>query len=169
MKISGYGVVAVLSVAALVGCQNTQGFNGQGGGLGGMGTKQTVGAVGGAVLGGWAGSNIGGGKGAIIATGAGTLLGALLGSSLGKSLDKADLAYANQAQNQAYNAPIGQTINWNNPQSGNRGTITPVNDGYRSSGEYCRQYNQTIYVDGQTQTATGTACRQSNGTWQIVG
>lgn len=150
----------------LVGC--TEGFNGQGGGLGGMGTKQTVGSVGGAVLGGVLGSKVGGGTGRYIAIGAGTLLGALAGSEIGKSLDKADMAYAQSAMNRSYNAPIGQTINWNNPESGNSGTYTPTRDGYRSDGQYCREYKQTIVVEGRTETAVGTACKNSSGTWSIV-
>ncbi len=159
-KFLNMNLVAIVALFALVACQG-QGFNG-------MGTKQTIGAGTGAVAGAVIGSNIGGGKGAIAATAIGTVLGGFLGSEVGKSLDKADLAYARSAQTRAYNAPIGQTINWNNPDSGNRGTVTPVRDGYRNSGEYCREYNQTIYVDGRTETAKGTACRGNDGTWSII-
>ena len=130
--------------------------------------KQTGGTVLGAVLGGVAGSQVGKGSGQLWATGAGALLGALAGSEIGKSLDKADMSYLNQAQSRAYSAPIGQSIAWNNPQSGNSGTITPVRDGRSGSGAYCREYQQSIYVGGQQQTATGTACQQADGTWKIV-
>lgn len=156
-------LLAVMLSFGLVACAQN-GFNG----VGGMGTKQTVGAGTGAVAGAVIGSNIGDGKGAIAATAVGTLLGAFLGSEVGKSLDRADMAYAQQAQQRAYAAPIGETISWNNPESGNRGTFTPVRDGYRNSGEYCREYNQTIFVDGRTETATGTACQKPDGTWSII-
>lgn len=132
------------------------------------GTKQTVGALGGAVAGGVLGSQIGGGSGRLIATGAGVLLGGLLGSEIGASLDNADRAYAMQAQNRAYAAPVGETISWNNPQSGNSGTITPVRDGYASSGRYCREYQQEIAVGGKRESAYGTACQKPDGTWEIV-
>lgn len=136
--------------------------------LQGSGTKQTIGAATGAVIGGVLGSNVGDGKGQLVAVGVGTLLGALVGSEVGRSLDKADMLYAQRANQQAHSAPIGDTISWNNPESGNRGTVTPVRDGYADSGDYCREYQQTIYVGGQQETATGIACRNADGTWRIA-
>lgn len=132
------------------------------------GTKQTVGAGAGAVAGGLAGSAIGSGSGRDWAIGAGVLLGALMGSEIGKSLDRADQIAAQQAQQQAYAAPIGQTITWSNPQSGNSGSYTPVREGHTPSGDYCREYQQTIVVDGRAETAYGTACKNPDGTWQLV-
>jgi len=135
----------------------------------GMGTKQTIGTAGGAVLGGLAGSAIGGGSGQLWATGAGALIGAFVGSSIGKSLDRADMEYHNRAVNQAYSAPLNQTINWSNPESGHSGSVTPVRDGVNSAtGAVCRQYRQTIVVDGQAETAYGTACKNSDGTWSLA-
>lgn len=130
--------------------------------------KETMGTGIGALAGGLAGSQIGGGSGRLWATGAGVLLGGLVGSSIGSSLDKADMAAANQAAVQANTAPIGQPISWNNPQSGNYGTITPVRDGYTSDQRYCREYQQTITVGGRKESAYGTACQNANGDWEIV-
>lgn len=166
MKFTHFGLVLGFAAMMLVACTQdpttgNYGFNG-------MGTKQTIGTGAGAVGGGLLGAQVGSGSGRLWATGAGVLLGALVGSSIGKSLDKADIAYAQQAQQRAYSAPIGQTINWNNPQSGNSGSYVPTRDGYTSSGSYCREYRQTINVDGRTETAVGTACKNSNGTWSIV-
>ncbi|MDB2683032.1 RT0821/Lpp0805 family surface protein [Alphaproteobacteria bacterium] len=151
--------IMVLSVFALGACESLQS----------AGTKQTVGGVGGAVLGGLAGSKVGGGSGQLWATGAGALIGALVGSEIGRSLDKADMAYAQSATERAHTAPIGEQVSWVNPQSGNSGSVMPQRDGYSSSGRYCREYEQTIVVDGQQQTAVGQACQNSDGTWQIVG
>ncbi|MCB1539263.1 MAG: glycine zipper 2TM domain-containing protein [Alphaproteobacteria bacterium] len=157
----------LIGATALSACAQS-GFNeGYGGGDAGL-NKQQIGTGLGAVVGGLAGSRFGKGDGQLVGTGVGVLLGALVGSSVGASLDKADLAYAQQAQDRAYTAPIGQTISWNNPQSGNSGTYTPIRDGRSSSGSYCREYQQTIYVGGQQQTATGTACQNPDGTWKIV-
>ncbi len=130
--------------------------------------KQTMGTGAGAVLGGIAGSKVGGGNGQLWATGVGTLLGAFIGSEIGKTLDKADLMYASQATEQAYSADIGQTIDWENPESGNHGSVTPVREGHADNGDYCRQYQQTIVVDGQAETAYGTACKQADGSWVLV-
>lgn len=151
-------ICAALSMFVVTGCESMQ--NG--------GTKQTVGTGAGAVLGGVLGSKIGKGNGQLWATGAGALLGALLGSEIGKSLDKADLAYAKGATQQAHAAPIGETISWNNPESGNHGTVTPKRDGYSSTGRYCREYQQTVFVGGKEETAYGQACQQPDGSWEIV-
>lgn len=135
---------------------------------GDWGNKQTVGTGIGAVAGGLAGSQFGKGDGQLWATGAGVLLGALIGSEVGASLDAADRMQMQQAQSTANNAPIGETISWNNPESGNRGTIVAVRDGTSSSGRYCREYQQTIVVGGQQQSGYGTACQQPDGSWQVV-
>lgn len=148
-------VVAAFSMAA---CENIQN----------AGNKELIGGATGAVVGGVLGSKVGGGSGQRWATGAGVLLGALLGSEVGKSLDKADMNYASQANTQAHSAPIGETINWNNPESGNYGTVTPTRDGYSSGGSYCREYQQTIVVGGREEQAFGTACQQPDGSWEIV-
>jgi surface antigen len=148
-------VMAVLSLGA---CETTRG----------MGNKQMIGTGGGAVLGGLLGSQIGGGSGQLWATGAGVLLGALVGSEIGASLDNADRAYAAQANQEALSAPVGQRIAWNNPNSGNSGYIVPTRDGYSQSGRYCREYQQTVVVGGKQQSAYGTACRQPDGSWEVV-
>lgn len=150
--------LAIISTAALAGCNTTSG----------MGNKQMIGTGGGAILGGLAGSQIGSGSGRLWATGAGVLLGALAGSEIGSSLDRADMAYAQRATHSAYTAPIGQTIRWNNPDSGNYGTITPTRSGVDNGGRVCREYTQTIYVGGRQQSGYGTACQQSDGSWQVV-
>lgn len=150
--------VVLSAVIALTACENMQS----------AGTKETVGTAAGAVVGGLLGSKVGGGSGQLWATGAGTLLGAWLGNEVGRSLDKADLAYAKQAETKAYAAPLGQTISWNNPESGNYGTVTPVRDGSTASGDYCREYEQTIYIEGRAETGVGVACKRSDGTWDII-
>jgi surface antigen len=134
----------------------------------GEANKTTGGTLLGAAAGGLLGSQIGGGSGKLIATGAGVLLGGLIGHSVGTSLDKADVNYANQAQQRAYSAPIGQQIHWNNPDTGHAGTITPTRDGQDSAGRYCREFQTTITVGGKPEQAYGQACRQPDGTWKVV-
>lgn len=134
----------------------------------GMGQKQGFGTIGGAAVGGLAGSQFGDGRGRLITTGIGTLLGAFLGNEIGASLDRADHAYLQDATYQAYTAPIGRQIQWSNPQSGNYGWVQPVRDGYATTGGYCREYQSTIIVGGRKQQGHGTACRQPDGSWQIA-
>ena len=130
--------------------------------------KQMAGKLLGAGLGAYAGSKIGKGRGQLAATAVGALGGAFIGGAIGESLDKVDKLHAKRAQNQALAAPIGQPISWRNPDSGNRGSITPVREGRdTSTGAYCREYQQTVTVNGRTEQAYGTACRQSDGSWKI--
>ncbi len=136
----------------------------------GQGNKQVGGTLIGAGLGGLAGSQIGSGTGQLVAVGAGVLLGGLLGSSVGQSLDRADQAYAAQSyQSTLESAPPGQTTTWFNPDSGNQGSYTPTQTYQTDGGQYCREFQQTITVGGQTEDAYGTACREPVGSWRIVG
>ncbi len=134
----------------------------------GAANKTTAGTVIGAIGGGLLGSQVGSGKGQLMAVGAGTLLGAFLGHQVGESLDKADVEYARRAQDQAHVAPIGQQIVWANPESGHSGTITPRLDGRDRAGNYCREYQTTVTVAGRTEQAFGTACRQPDGAWKVI-
>ena len=68
----------------------------------------------------------------------------------------------------AYAAPMNETIIWNNPNNGHSGTITPVRDGRRGGGEYCREFQSEINVGGQREKGYGTACQQPDGSWKIV-
>lgn len=134
----------------------------------GPGTKQTVGTLLGAAGGAALGSNIGKGKGQIVGIAAGTLLGAAVGSGIGASLDRADKMYYNQTYTRTLETvPSGQTVAWQNPDSGNSGSFTPTRT-YQNNGQYCREFTQTIRVGGQQQQGYGVACRQPDGTWQIV-
>jgi surface antigen len=134
-----------------------------------MGTKQTMGTILGGVGGAFAGSTIGKGDGRLAAVAVGTLLGAALGNSVGQSLDNADMAMYNQTSQRALETTQpGQTLPWSNPQTGNSGSITPTNVYQTAEGGYCREYTQTINVGGKTQKGYGRACRQPDGTWNIV-
>jgi surface antigen len=64
--------------------------------------------------------------------------------------------------------PPGQSLPWRNPESGNSGTVTPKAYYKADNGGYCREFQQTITVGGQTQQGYGTACRQPDGSWKIV-
>ncbi len=131
--------------------------------------KETVGTIAGAGLGGLVGTQIGGGKGKLAAVVLGTLAGAWAGSEVGKSLDKADKAYAQRTAQDAleYNK-VKQASTWRNPDSGNSGTVTPTSTYRSSEGTDCREFETAIFVDGKQEKGTGTACRQSDGTWKIA-
>jgi surface antigen len=135
-------------------------------GLGGMGPKETVGALGGAALGGLIGSQIGSGSGQLAAVAVGTLAGAFLGSQIGKSLDQRDREYAYRAQYSA--VQYGRPYNWHNPQSGNYGHVEPGPAYASPYGQQCREYTHTVYIGGRPERAYGTACLQPDGSWRIT-
>lgn len=133
------------------------------------GQKQNVGTLLGGVGGAVAGSQFGSGTGQLVGVAAGTLIGALLGSEVGKSLDRADQSYMSRANQRAFEtAPSGTQVSWRNPDSGNSGAVVPQPAYQTKSGEYCREFQQTINVGGQQQQGYGTACRQPDGSWKVV-
>ena len=160
MKNISIHLLAVAAVAIPLGaCDTTQQ----------AGQKQTLGTVVGAVLGGFLGSKAGGGEGQLWATGAGAVLGAILGSEFGKTLDANDrvmMERTNQASLE--HTRTGSISKWTNPDTGHSGTVTPTLTYKQPNGTYCRDFTQTVVIDGQSHNATGTACRQPDGSWRII-
>jgi surface antigen len=62
----------------------------------------------------------------------------------------------------------GQPSTWNNPNTGHSGRVTPTSTQHASSGEYCREYEHEITVDGRKEIVKGTACRQNDGSWRVI-
>ena len=124
-------------------------------------TNQQIGTTTGAVAGGLLGNKIGGGSGRYVATAAGALAGGLIGSSIGQRLDNNSRRAALGAQ---YNAlEQGQPQTWQG-SNGTYGQIVPQQS-YQVGSQNCRRYTHTIYIDGSPQDASGTACRNADGTW----
>ncbi len=133
------------------------------------GGGEVVGTLLGAALGGLVGSQFGKGSGRSVAIGAGVLAGGFAGNQIGESLDCQDRRFnATTAQDSLETQPTGTTSTWRNPDSGHEGSITPTRTYQRDDGIYCREFEQTVTIDGKTEQVTGTACRQSDGSWQIV-
>ncbi|MFC7335138.1 RT0821/Lpp0805 family surface protein [Rhodocista pekingensis] len=121
-----------------------------------------LGALLGAVGGGLAGSRIGDGDGQVAATIGGILLGAALGGALDAPADRGCFVQAMER------APGGSAIAWHNPDDGIRYEIVPEEAYERTSGRYCREYTSRAFIGSRLEEVTGTACRQPDGTWEIV-
>jgi surface antigen len=148
-------VPVICFVFLITGCETTPG------------KRTTIGGLGGAAAGGLLAAAAGGGGAGIAA---GVILGGLVGGAIGDRMDAADRRESQRAAMQAFDtAPSGQSVAWRNPDSGNSGTITPTRTYQTASGQYCREFQQTVTIGGETQQAFGRACRQPNGSWQIVG
>jgi len=125
-----------------------------------------IGAVTGAVVGGLAGSAIGGGAGKVVAIGAGAIIGALVGAEVGKSMQSSDSTKTYNALNS--NA-TNQTTKWKNKNTGATYTVTPTTGRMTMNGNSnCREYRTTAVINGKKQQMYGTACRQTDGTWQAM-
>ncbi len=149
-------VLLVISAFLLAGCAQS------------MGPKEGAGSLLGATAGAILGSNIGKGKGNVVAIAIGALAGAMFGQEIGRSLDRADrIAMGQNAQYALEHTRSNELTSWNNPDSGNSGSLTPTRTYKQASGKYCREYRQTVMIGGQQQDAYGTACRQPDGSWLI--
>jgi len=150
MKLAG--TLFIAAAIALAGCENPP-------------TKKEVGAVSGAVIGGVVGSTIGGGTGRTVAIIAGTVAGAVIGGKIGSKMDEADKLKAAQALE---STPTGQHATWKNPDTGTQYTMTPTKT-YEAADGPCRDFTVDAHVEGKPEKISGTACRQSDGSWKAKG
>jgi surface antigen len=131
----------------------------------GNGPSQDFGTVAGAVTGALAGGAIG--KGNLGAVAAGAVIGGFVGNAIGEKLDAQDQRLANDAEYRALETGrTGAPVAWHG-KSGRYGDVV-AGSPYRVNDYNCRDYTHTIYIDGQPQKASGTACKQPDGTWRTV-
>jgi surface antigen len=99
----------------------------------------------------------------------GALEGAMTGADVGLSLTQGDREIALQAEYEAleYGRP-GQPTRWENRKSGNGGEIK-VGQIYQVNRLDCREYTHTVSIGGRNRVVHGTACRQPDGVWRVLG
>lgn len=151
MKKCFIALVVLLCSISIVGCANM--------------SKQDAGTIAGGVAGGLIGSTVGQGSGQVLAIAAGTLAGAYIGNMVGKSMDETDRLRMNRALE---NNSIGQPAYWHNEKTGASYQVVPVKNVAIDGNDYCREYRTTADIAGKKQQIYGTACRQPDGTWQVV-
>jgi hypothetical protein len=81
-------------------------------------------------------------------------------------LDEGQQRTLEDAQIQATEVPVGTRLDWDD--RGARGSVQVLSDGRDAAGRYCREFEQTVTVNGQTERAVGTACQDGNGVWEVV-
>jgi surface antigen len=87
-----------------------------------------------------------------------------------QSFDDTDQAFMTQQFKHAMDTALnGQPMGWTNPSNGYQVEVTPTHMYQQADNTYCREFTQTISVKGQPATTKGTACRQSDGSWKIIG
>lgn len=150
MKPRALAAIAIALSLPLAGCNDTM-------------TREDTGRMIGAIAGGVLGSKVGKGSGRTAATIAGTMLGAYLGGRVARYMDDYDRGRASHALE--YNRD-DQPTSWENPNTGYRYDLTPQRTYYADDSSPCREYSTKAWIDGREEVVYGTACRQTDGSWQ---
>ena len=127
-------------------------------------TKQGTGAVIGAGTGAAAGAAIA--KNNAVGAVVGGLVGGLVGGAIGRHMDNTD----QQQLAQTFETnPTGRSSEWTNPDTGYTYSATPTGT-FEQDNRPCRRFTLLGKVEGSTsdEPVTGTACRRTDGTWEIV-
>lgn len=94
--------------------------------------------------------------------------GSLPSSAKSGAAADADLVFARAAATRAL-AIAGKTtsIPWENPQTGARGTITPIASAYTQDGFVCRDFLASYVRQDGVSWLQGEGCRVHEGKWEI--
>lgn len=95
------------------------------------------------------------------------MAGGLIGGAVGKGLSDSERRKALEAEYRALEyGQSGQATEWKGGE-GHSGSVVPAQP-YRVGSQDCRQYTHTVTIDGASQTARGTACRNPDGSWTTL-
>ena len=86
----------------------------------------------------------------------------------GPAPTEGDLAFArNAASDVLTKGDKDSSQPWENPETGARGSVTPLAEVYSSDGRTCRDFLAS-YVNGRSENwLQGAACQSSQGRWEI--
>ena len=81
---------------------------------------------------------------------------------------ESDLAFArNAASDVLTKGDKDASQPWENPETGARGSVTPLTQAYSSDGRTCRDFLAS-YVNGRSESwLQGAACQTGHGQWEI--
>ncbi|MGH6862973.1 MAG: RT0821/Lpp0805 family surface protein [Methylocella sp.] len=95
--------------------------------------------------------------------------GAVSKSSLAGLLDAEDWRRAKAALSTALDPQgNGLLVGWDNPDSGDKGSFTPVGKPYPLAAGICRVFLAEVDRKGDAQALQGTACSDKRGEWTIA-
>jgi surface antigen len=91
-------------------------------------------------------------------------------AALMASLSDADRAFmTRQIDHTLETAPARLPVTWQNPDGGADVTLTVTHMFQQADNSYCRDFTETLATKGHSQTIRATACRRTDGTWQMTG
>jgi surface antigen len=93
------------------------------------------------------------------------LYGSLIRYEIGRSMHPADHTHAAVVLEKSR---TGSAVEWTNPDTGNRYSVTPTRTFRNADGQDCRDYTVWGWIGGFEEKLTGTACRTNDGAWQTV-
>ncbi|MEF3365936.1 RT0821/Lpp0805 family surface protein [Methylocystis sp. 9N] len=89
--------------------------------------------------------------------------------ALSRALDPEDLRRAVAAMSTALDPQgSGASVNWDNPQTGAKGSFTPVGQPYPLEGKVCRAFLADIAVKENEEKLQGAACREKSAEWALT-
>jgi surface antigen len=88
--------------------------------------------------------------------------------AIGPAPTESDLAFArNAASDVLTKGDKDSSQPWENPETGARGSVTPLAQAYSSEGRTCRDFLAS-YVNGVAESwLQGAACKSGEGRWEI--
>jgi surface antigen len=91
-----------------------------------------------------------------------------VGAARAAAPTESDLAFArNAASDVLTKGDKDSSQPWENPETGARGSVTPLAQAYSSEGRTCRDFLAS-YVNGRSESwLQGAACQSGHGRWEI--
>ncbi len=153
IQISKLAALAV-SLTLLSGCESSN--------------QQQVGDGVASVAGALAGQIVGFGSGSLITTALRSASRGMLTPDAKDALGEEDRVRADAvAQRALEKSQSGNTVYWRNPDNSAGGSFTPVRTVEDQDGT-CRDFVQSLSIDGKISNSQGRACRNPGGGWTII-
>jgi surface antigen len=88
---------------------------------------------------------------------------------ISRHLDSEDIRRANAALSTALDPQgSGASVRWDNPQTGSRGSFTPVGQAHPVEGKICRAFLADVSTNDDVEKLQGAACREKTAEWMLT-
>jgi hypothetical protein len=79
-----------------------------------------------------------------------------------------DLAFAKAAASEVLRRNVKDaSLDWENPKTGARGTVTPIASAFTDEGQTCRNFLASYVNDTVQSWLQGEACEEQKGAWRV--